>query len=248
MKKYDLYKDMMKEVRGIEQLIVKYQNELRKNVHKKQMDDYIKIGEEIKSDFEYKWNKKFINLNEKSKKELKEKEYNLRLDKEDKYKTELNKILNQTKIKPSNKVRVLQNQEKLVAINERIEEAANYRNELKVIEKKDEARLKRLNENLVKNLKKELDREEKKEMNKLINRLDYEKNKLTINKNTKTNILNKQINLHVNDIKRIQNQLSNIYLDVAKKSDEMNRAKERQRQTNKVLSAIKSIKSKIIKI
>ena len=36
LKKYELYKDLMKEVRLIEAQINKYQNELRQNVHKKQ--------------------------------------------------------------------------------------------------------------------------------------------------------------------------------------------------------------------
>ena len=40
LKKYELYKDLMKEVRLIEAQINKYQNELRQNVHKKQLDNY----------------------------------------------------------------------------------------------------------------------------------------------------------------------------------------------------------------
>ena len=40
LKKYELYKDLMKEVRLIEEQINKYQNELRQNVHKKQLDNY----------------------------------------------------------------------------------------------------------------------------------------------------------------------------------------------------------------
>ena len=47
LKKYELYKDLMKEVRLIEAQINKYQNELRQNVHKKQLDNYINIGKEI---------------------------------------------------------------------------------------------------------------------------------------------------------------------------------------------------------
>ena len=40
LKKYELYKDLMREVRSIEVLINKFQNQLRQNVHKKQLDDY----------------------------------------------------------------------------------------------------------------------------------------------------------------------------------------------------------------
>ena len=46
-KKYELYKDLMKEVRAIESQINKYQNELRQNVHKKQPDNYMDIGKEM---------------------------------------------------------------------------------------------------------------------------------------------------------------------------------------------------------
>ena len=240
MKKYDLYKDLMKEVRGIEQLIVKYQHELRQNVHKKQLEGYVYIGEEIRKDFDSNWDRKFNIQEESSKRSITSREIQLRNFKEEKFQNENLKI-NQIKLKPSNTLRILQNQERLVAINERIEEAANYRNEIKVIERKDELRLQKLNEELITNLKKEIDREEKKELKKLKDRLTNEKNKLTIKKNKETNVLDKQINLHVNDIIRIQNQLSNIYLSIAKKTDEMNRTKERQRQTNKVLSTFKSI-------
>ena len=56
IKKYELFKDLMKEVRAIETQINKYQNELRQNVHKKQLDNYmerlkielIKISKNIK--------------------------------------------------------------------------------------------------------------------------------------------------------------------------------------------------------
>lgn len=52
------------------------------------------------------------------------------------------------KIKPSSKLKEMQNNEKLVAINERIEEAMNYRKELKDLEVKEALRVEKLrNEN-----------------------------------------------------------------------------------------------------
>lgn len=242
LKKYDIYKDLMKEVRTIEQLIVKYQQELRKNVHKKQLNDYVYIGEEISSEFERNWGSKFNNFEEKARRNLTTKEFTLKNNKEEKYSQGIYKY-SQMKLKPSNHMRLLQNQEKLVAINERIEEAANYRNELKILEKKDEERLNKMREDLLNNLKKDLDREEKHELKKVKDLIQIEKNKMLINKNKETNVLHKQINLHVNDIKRIQNQISNIYMNIAKNSDEMARTKERQRQTNKILSSFKNVKS-----
>lgn len=240
MKKYDLYKDLMKEVRNIEHLIIQFQNQLRKNVHQAQLADYMLIGDEILNDFEISWNRRFINQEETAMRNLTARELQLKMKKEEEFLIKSTRI-NQFKIKPSNKMRILQNQEKLVAINERIEEAANYRNELKTLEKKDELRQIKLHKDQINNLKQKLERQEKMELKKLKDKISNEKNKMLIQKNKETSILNKQINLHVNDIKRIQNQLSNIYLDIAEKADEMSRTKERQRQTNKVLSSLKSI-------
>ena len=47
-KKYELFKDLMKEVRMIESQINKYQNELRQNVHKKQFSWFLFFNSERK--------------------------------------------------------------------------------------------------------------------------------------------------------------------------------------------------------
>jgi len=59
MKEYDLYKDLMKEIRNIEKLINKFQNELRQNVHKKQLGDYVSIGIEMQNEFNKKMGQRF---------------------------------------------------------------------------------------------------------------------------------------------------------------------------------------------
>jgi len=48
------------------------------------------------------------------------------------------------RIKPSAKLKDMQNNEKLVAINERIEEAMNYRKELKDLEVQEAERVEKL--------------------------------------------------------------------------------------------------------
>ena len=50
------------------------------------------------------------------------------------------------RVKPLPKLKELQNQEKLVALNERIEEAQNYRKELKDLERKEDLRIMRVKE------------------------------------------------------------------------------------------------------
>lgn len=46
MHEYQLFKDLMKEVRLLEAEIVNFQNELRQNIQTTQMREYVTIGEE----------------------------------------------------------------------------------------------------------------------------------------------------------------------------------------------------------
>ena len=56
----------------------------------------------------------------------------------------LDRAVEATKIKPAAKLKEMQNNEKLVAYNERIEEAMNYRKELKEFEVKEAERVEKL--------------------------------------------------------------------------------------------------------
>lgn len=58
----------------------------------------------------------------------------------------LDRAVEAVKIKPSSKLKDMQNNEKLVAINERIEEAMNYRKELKELEVQEGRRVERMRE------------------------------------------------------------------------------------------------------
>jgi hypothetical protein len=49
----------------------------------------------------------------------------------------LDRAVEALKIKPSIKLKDMQKNEKLVAVNERVEEALNYRKELKILEIKE---------------------------------------------------------------------------------------------------------------
>lgn len=55
MHEYQLYKDLMKEVRLLEAEIVDFQNELRRNIQSNQMKEYVEIGEEHMQDFYKAW-------------------------------------------------------------------------------------------------------------------------------------------------------------------------------------------------
>ncbi len=56
---YQMYKDLMKEVRLLETDIVSYQNELRTNIQESQLSEYVSIGGEKLKEFYDKWEKIF---------------------------------------------------------------------------------------------------------------------------------------------------------------------------------------------
>jgi len=68
----------------------------------------------------------------------------------------LDRAVEAAKIKPAAKLREMQNNEKLVAVNERIEEAMNYRKELKEFEVKEAERVQMLKERNADNQRKAL--------------------------------------------------------------------------------------------
>ena len=242
LKKYELYKDLMKEVRLIEAQINKYQNELRQNVHKKQLDNYINIGKEIQDEFNGNWDTKMENFQKRAENNIEEYKSELKNQIDSYYQTEANKIQNM-KLKPNHQIKLLSNQEKLVANNERVEEAVNFRNELNKLQKKDNERLARTKRDMLRNLSNKIMKTESKEMKKITDRLSKEKDNLFISRNKETDVLQKQINLHISDIVRIQNSLSNIYLAIGKKEDELMREKARKRKTNETMAEFRSIKS-----
>ena len=53
----------------------------------------------------------------------------------------LDRVVEAVKIKPSINLKDMQKNEKLVAVNERVEEAMNYRKELKILEIKEAQRI-----------------------------------------------------------------------------------------------------------
>jgi hypothetical protein len=231
----------MKEVRAIEGLINKFQNILRKNVHKKQLDDYIDIGFEKQKEFRNYWEEIFQGYNDKAYTDLNflEKDRKEFYDKVFQY--QVNDI-EQKKKKIPHTIKLLEMQEKLVAINERVEEAANFRNELKQIKKHNEEKTKKSKEEDIFYLKKNLTTKLHQDLHKKNNKIEFERNKLIIDRNKKADVQNKQINLHINDIKRIQNSIGLMYMEMGAKADELRRTKERQRNTNKAISASKMMK------
>jgi hypothetical protein len=63
---YQLYKDLMREVRLLEKDINVYQNELRTNIQSKQLKEYITIGDEKLQEFYKDWERKFQEFEDES--------------------------------------------------------------------------------------------------------------------------------------------------------------------------------------
>jgi len=94
----------------------------------------------MQRDFDNMWEHQFNMYEQRKDNELDLQKRNLDKINDLIFQKELNKIEG-VKLRQNNKIKLLQNQERLVAINERVEEAANFRNELKIVQKHDELRL-----------------------------------------------------------------------------------------------------------
>jgi hypothetical protein len=107
------------------------------------MKEYVTIGNEHLQEFYQQWQGKF----EEFQKDSLDKIQDLEIDHEtqmERLNQKLDRAVEATKIKPAAKLKEMQNNEKLVAYNERIEEAMNYRKELKEFEVQEAERVENL--------------------------------------------------------------------------------------------------------
>lgn len=114
----------------------------------------------------------------------------------------LDRAVEAAKIKPDARLKIMQNNEKLVAVNERIDEAMNYRKELKAFEVKESDRVELLKQKNADNQRKKLQANQKKEMLQLEAKIETARHNLKITMDKELVVLQKQINLHVTDIER----------------------------------------------
>lgn len=133
---YQLYKDLMREVRLLEVDIGVFQDELRKNIQENQLREYVDIGDEKLQEFYRDWERKFAEFGDESLIKIEELKYEHE-EQMEMLNVKLDRAVEAVKIKPSAKLKEMQNNEKLVAVNERVEEAMNYRKELKILEIKE---------------------------------------------------------------------------------------------------------------
>lgn len=92
----------------------------------------------------------------------------------------LDRRVEMANIKPDARLKIMQNNEKLVAVNERIDEAMNYRKELKAFEVKEAERVEALKEKNADNKRKTLLSNQKKEMVQLEAKIETGRHNLKI--------------------------------------------------------------------
>ena len=112
---YGSFKNLMKEVRLLEGMISKWQNDLRKDIHENQLEKYREIGEERIDEFCLKYDQLFNELMQTKieRKALFEQEALYELNS---LSEKLGDPAEYIRIKPKSKVKYFQMQEKLVAL------------------------------------------------------------------------------------------------------------------------------------
>jgi len=126
-------------------------------------------------------------------------------------------------------------------VNERIEEAQNYRKELKDFENQEAERVELLRQKNSEKQRKTLQKGQRKEMDQLEAKIDTGRHNLKILMDKELTVLQKQINLHVHDIERIQGFVSNLANKKGNTRDELLRDKERSRKTMEQLKRSKQV-------
>jgi len=240
MKKYELYKDLQDEVRQIEGLINKFQNELRANLQKKDINDYINNGLRITNEYYENWDDVFNNFKTKAQEDIRYRELSTKKIKKFLYDKRIEKIKNFDPINYAYKMNNLATQEKLVGINERTEEAINLKTELKRLainkefykEREKAIKMHQLNQNF--------DKFKDLEKSKIENKKQKEFNCLVMKKNKAADIFEKKVNLHIKDIENFQGEISNVYLHKGNKLEDLRRTKLKQINSNRILHSSKS--------
>lgn len=201
---YALFRSLMVCAKELEKQINKNQNQCRQKIFNAELDLYHSIGQDKLEDFFQGYDKKLMAFN--SMKQKRQEDFILSKSMgKDTLTGKLSRVTEGLKFKPRKKLREYQTQERLVALEERVEEAQNFRKELKNLNVAEANRLTGLWNNHMMNSLKNFDKDTQKEYNHLNLELDNQQNKLKIKLSKDFDILQKQIALHENDIKRLQN-------------------------------------------
>ncbi|EAR89830.3 hypothetical protein TTHERM_00633370 (macronuclear) [Tetrahymena thermophila SB210] len=242
IQEYSEFKLLMKELREIEILIAEYQDQLRQQIYNNELNLYQQIGEERLDDFYDSYYDEFGKLEEykaQRRAELQLKQVEERNMLEDK----LGKAVELVKIKPKKKLKEYQIQEKLVSLDERVEEALDFRKELKDLEAKEQERVEKLQIERAEKQRSNLQEKHKKERQQLEGKLQEAQFKLIIKMKKDFNTLSKKNHLHEHEIKRIQGLTSKGAMKDGLNQGELMRTKNKSRQQNNIIMESKKITS-----
>jgi len=139
------------------------------------------------------------------------------------------------KFKPKTQLKEYQTQEKLVSIDERVEEAMNFRKELKDLEVSEAQRINRLRMENIDKQRNKLLIEQNKEMKHLESKLSNEENKLIIRMKRDFDVLMKKTHLYENEIKKIQGLAAKYAMQKALNDGELKRMKAKSKKMNDIL-------------
>jgi len=237
IQEYIRYRDMMKAVRKIEVQISRYQDFLRKKIYQSEAAIYHQIGEARFEEFYAYYEEEFKQFNTYSLERIStlrdqhEEQLNVLIDK-------LDRAVVALKFKPKPTLKEYQTQEKLVSIDERVEEAMNFRKELKDLEVSEAQRINRLRIENIERQKNTLLIEQSKEMKHLESKMSNEENKLIIRMKRDFDVLMKKTHLHENEIKKIQGLAAKYAMQKALNDGELKRMKAKSKKMNDILVSV----------
>lgn len=237
---YALFSKLMQAIKDMERIINQGQNQMRKKIYSSELDQYHKIGYEKLEHFFQHYERKLKSYNE-MKTRREEDFFMQRNIGKDNLQTKLSRVTEGLKFKPRKKLRDYQTQERLVALEERVEEATNFRKELKILNVDEANRLTNLYNKHMENSLTNYEKDTRKLFNHLNVKLANELNKIKIKLAKDYDILQKQIALHENDIKRIQNLSIKKALSRGETLGELYRLKATLRNQNEILQNAKKI-------
>jgi len=238
IQEYLRYRDLMKAVRKMELQIAKYQDFLRKRIYKSELELYQQIGEASFEEFYAYYEEEFKKLNTYGL----ERETQLRAQHEDQISNlidRLDRAVVALKFKPKSNLKEYQTQEKLVSIDERVEEAMNFRKELKDMEVNEAQRINKLRYEDIERQKNVLLAEQRKEMEHLHSKLKNQENKLIIRMKRDFDVLTKKTHLHENEIKKIQGLAAKYAMQKALDDGELKRTKTKLKKMKEILTLTK---------
>lgn len=218
----------------MESLINKWQHSFRTKIYANEVFKYNQIGQEKLESFFDEWESRLTKFFEYKKQKINnfiQKRYVERDELDRKMETGTSAL----RFKPKKLLTDYQTQERLVALEERIEEAQNFRKELKDLEIHEADRLNKLWNDFMQNKQRKFDTETKKLRSHLLVKLNNEENKLKIQMAKDFDVLKKQIHLHENDIKQIQNLTTKKALEVGENKGELYRLKNTLKNQNEII-------------